>query len=169
MSIDPLVSIGIVKGALGALGVFEKNKQFTQQKALNDLKTNLTVSNIEKNEAIVLRKDISNNFRIQLNAMKALGEAQVNAVVRGVSGKSINELENEILSNEASALVESDRALQGTLDALASQEEQILLQQNLFNTQEPDTLSDLLNVGIDTATTTFLAGQQSGAKEPIKF
>jgi len=169
MPIDPLTALGAIKGITGVLGATDKQKQFKQQKKLNDLRTNLQIQNIEANEQLLIEADISNNFKIQTNALQALGESEVAAAFRNVSGKSVDEVTNDILENEATALNKSRNELQITLNELASTEEQILFNQKLFNLQEPDLLSDLLNVGTSTAFSVFTAGQQSGASKPFEF
>ena len=169
MPIDPLSAIAVVKGITGILGATEEQQQFKKQKALNDLRTNLMLQNIEANEQRLVEADVSNNFRIQKNALLALGESEVQAAVRNVSGKSVDQIEQDILTNEAAALNKSRDELQFTIEQLTAQEEQILFNQELFNLQEPDLISSLLNVGLDTASTVFLAGQRTGASEPLKL
>jgi len=169
MPIDPITALAGVKLITGALGLSKKQKDFERQQELNNLRTNIQIMNIEKNEQTLIEADINNKFRIQTNALKATGTSTVSAAFRGISGKSVDEVEQEILSNEASALRKSTTELQSTLDALANKEEQILFDQKLFDLNEPDLLTDVLNLGVSTATDVFLAGQQTGADKPFTF
>lgn len=169
ITISPAMALAGTKVLTGALGLVEEQKDFEKKKKLNDLRTNIQIMNIEQNEQTILEADISNKFRIELNALEAQGSSAVSAAFRGVAGKSVDEVEQEILSNEATALRKSTTELQSSLDLLADKEEQIRFDQELFNLQEPDLFSDLLNLGIDTASTLFTAGQQTGADKPFTF
>lgn len=167
MPITPQVALAGVKLITGALGIGKKQQDFERQQELNNLKTNFQIMNIEKNEQTLIEADINNKFRIQMNALEATGTSTVSAAFRGISGKSVDEVEQEILSNEASALRKSTTELQSTFDALATKEEQILFDQKLFDLNEPDMLTDFLNLGVSTATDVFLLGQQTGADKPL--
>ena len=125
--------------------------------------------NIEKSEETLVDADINNKFRIQMNALKALGTSTVSTAFRGISGKTADQEAQEILSNEAVALHKSTDKIQSILDQLATKEEQILFDQQLFDLNEPDLLTGFLNLGVKTATDIFLTGQQTKADEPFTF
>ena len=167
MPIDPMTALAGVKLITGALGLSKKQKDFERQQELNNLRTNIQIMNIEKNEQTLIESDINNKFRIQMNALKALGTSTVSTAFRGISGKTADQESQEILSNEAFALNKSNNDIQSILDQLANKEEQILFDQKLFDLNEPDLLTDVLNLGVSTATDVFLAGQQTGADKPF--
>lgn len=167
MPINPKIALTGVKLITGALGLNKKQEDFERQQELNNLKTNIQIMNIEKNEQTLIESDINNKFRIQMNALKALGTSNVSTAFRGISGKTADQEAQEILSNEAIALNKSSTDIQSVLDELATKESQILFDQSLFDLNEPDVLTDALSLGVSTATDVFLFGQKTGADKPL--